>query len=141
MATQKKYKRVKKIMESPNPLFEKWVQEWYDEAATKGWKSQYNYKKALQTLKKYPLPLNSGKEAQVLENFGVKICQMLDDKLKEYVENGDDLTTELNRNTGNNVENIDSLNDEMSELTSQSRKTRKTARNREYVPVFLSGPY
>ncbi|GFW68744.1 crossover junction endonuclease MUS81 [Trichonephila clavipes] len=54
----------------PNPLFVKWLTEWKQDAAEKGLKVQYTYGKALASLKKYPLPLSSGKEAKILEYFG-----------------------------------------------------------------------
>jgi len=82
-------KRRKVVNKCPNPLFEQWLKEWRDEAAKKGLNTQYSFHKALTSLKKYPLPLNSGKEAIILEHFGEKICSMLDSKLtKHYAENG-----------------------------------------------------
>lgn len=77
-------RRRKKKFISPNPLFEKWLVEWKQEAAEKGMKIQYTYAKALASLRKYPLPLSSGKEAKILEYFGDKICAMLDTKLLEW---------------------------------------------------------
>ncbi|XP_035216599.1 crossover junction endonuclease MUS81-like isoform X2 [Stegodyphus dumicola] len=76
--------RKKKKYPKPNPLFEKWLTEWKDDAKEKGLKTQYVYAKALSSLKKYPLPLSSGKEAKILEYFGDKICAMLDAKLLEW---------------------------------------------------------
>lgn len=40
-----KGKRKKKRNLCPNPLFVQWLTEWRDEAAEKGMKSQYCYKK------------------------------------------------------------------------------------------------
>lgn len=77
-------KRKKKIPKNPNPLFIQWLTQWKDEAAEKGMSLQYTYKKALRSLKKYPLVLETGQECLVLENFGKKICDMLDEKLCEY---------------------------------------------------------
>ncbi|XP_018113175.1 crossover junction endonuclease MUS81 isoform X2 [Xenopus laevis] len=46
---------------------------------------------AISSIKKYPLPLHSGKEAKILQNFGDSICKMLDDRLeKHYAECGSD---------------------------------------------------
>ena len=77
--------------ESPNPLFLKWVEEWRDEAREEGSKVQYAYAKvralceppfcvtipsgvvflqALNSLRKYPLPLTSGQEAKILDHIG-----------------------------------------------------------------------
>ncbi|XP_054707862.1 crossover junction endonuclease MUS81-like [Uloborus diversus] len=77
-------RRKKKKYKCPNPLFEQWLTEWKAEAAEKGLKTQFTYAKALSSLRKYPLPLSSGKEAKILEYFGDKICSMLDAKLKEW---------------------------------------------------------
>lgn len=76
--------RVKRKYSRPNPLFEKWLTEWKEEAAKKGLKSHNTFAKALKSLKKYPLPLSNGKEAKVLEHFGDKICSMLDDRLSQH---------------------------------------------------------
>ena len=38
-------KRKKKKETSANPLFVEWLTEWKEEAAEKGWKSQYTYGK------------------------------------------------------------------------------------------------
>ncbi|CAJ0940403.1 unnamed protein product [Ranitomeya imitator] len=44
---------------------------------------------AISSLKKYPLPLQNGKEAKILQNFGDGICKMLDQRLeKHYAEHG-----------------------------------------------------
>ncbi|XP_046985109.1 crossover junction endonuclease MUS81 isoform X1 [Schistocerca americana] len=80
---QSSQKRIKKKIKHPNPLFEKWLKEWQDEARERGSDIQYCYAKALRSLKKYPLPLRSGKECRILQNFGTKICDMLDRKLEE----------------------------------------------------------
>ncbi|KAL5008151.1 hypothetical protein ScPMuIL_013732 [Solemya velum] len=79
-------KKKKKVTPIPNPLFCQWLQEWRDDAVEKGWKSQYIFGKALYSLKKYPLPLSTGIECKMLDNFGDKICKMLDDKLAKYIQ-------------------------------------------------------
>ncbi|XP_026686406.1 crossover junction endonuclease MUS81 [Diaphorina citri] len=83
--TVKAKKRKKIKMPTPvNDLFIKWLEEWYVETATKGSKVQYAFGKALVSLKRYPLPLKSGKECLVLEHFGPGICTKLDRRLGEY---------------------------------------------------------
>ncbi|KAI5728908.1 hypothetical protein M8J77_023089 [Diaphorina citri] len=83
--TVKAKKRKKIKMPTPvNDLFIKWLEEWYVETATKGSKIQYAFGKALVSLKRYPLPLKSGKECLVLEHFGPGICTKLDRRLGEY---------------------------------------------------------
>ncbi|XP_059477229.1 crossover junction endonuclease MUS81 [Neocloeon triangulifer] len=84
-------KRRKVTYKRPNALFEKWLGEWKDEAKEKGWQIAYSYQKALQSLKKYPTPLKSGKQCNMLKSFGPALCSKLDKKIKEYIaENPDD---------------------------------------------------
>ncbi|KAG8146708.1 hypothetical protein E2320_013819 [Naja naja] len=62
--------------EGPNPLFTRWLEEWRDQAEENGrLKSQRAYERALSSLRKYPLPLRSGREARILMYFGEKICR------------------------------------------------------------------
>jgi len=68
----------------PNPLFERWLEEWKNEAASKGSDMQYCFGKALSSLRKYPLPVKSGRDCGVLDYFGNRLCIMLDRKLAEY---------------------------------------------------------
>nr|XP_022335009.1 crossover junction endonuclease MUS81-like isoform X1 [Crassostrea virginica] len=79
-------KRKKKRTRMPNPLFEMWLKEWKQEAADKGIKSQYVYAKALKSLQRYPLLLTSGKDCKILENFGDKLCKMLEDRLQQHIQ-------------------------------------------------------
>ncbi|XP_033630901.1 crossover junction endonuclease MUS81-like [Asterias rubens] len=150
-------KRKKKVDRCPNPLFVKWLTEWRDEAKDQGKKTQYAYGKALSSLKKYPMPLTSGKEAKILDNFGEKICKMLDHKLEKHVEENEDWSS-LGADDG------PSMSSQAPSTSSapyedilavppppdpddfigvgQQRKRRPSNRGpREYVPVYRSGPY
>ncbi|XP_062821269.1 crossover junction endonuclease MUS81 [Anolis carolinensis] len=78
----------------PNPLFMRWLQEWRDEAAERGRaRSQRAYERALSSLRKYPLPLHSGREARILQYFGEQICRQLEERLERHRE--DTATTDL----------------------------------------------
>ncbi|CAL1540057.1 unnamed protein product [Lymnaea stagnalis] len=90
-----KGKRKKKSPTNANPLFTQWLTEWKDEAMEKGWKSAHTYSKALKTLKLFPLRLETGSDCRLLQNFGEKICQMLDEKLLEYKKNQGNTTLVL----------------------------------------------
>uniref|UniRef100_A0A8C5SFB1 Crossover junction endonuclease MUS81 n=1 Tax=Laticauda laticaudata TaxID=8630 RepID=A0A8C5SFB1_LATLA len=71
--------------EGPNPLFTRWLEEWRDQAEENGrLKSHRAYERALSSLRKYPLPLRSGREARILMYFGEKICRQLDEQLERY---------------------------------------------------------
>ncbi|KAF4089201.1 hypothetical protein AMELA_G00063590 [Ameiurus melas] len=81
--------RKRPVPSCPNPLFLQWLTEMRDHAKEKGLKTQYVYQKAINSLKKYPLPLRNGREAKILQNFGDGICKILDQRLeKHYRENG-----------------------------------------------------
>ncbi|OQR69794.1 hypothetical protein BIW11_12049 [Tropilaelaps mercedesae] len=77
-------KRVRRVINNPNPLFAQWLREWRDEAAQAGSHAKNTYARALQSLAKFPIPLPSGKDCIILKHFGQKICDMLDKKLAEH---------------------------------------------------------
>ncbi|EGI58589.1 PREDICTED: crossover junction endonuclease MUS81 [Acromyrmex echinatior] len=77
-------KRIKIVPDRPNHLFESWLEEWRNEAVLRNSELHNHFAKALDSLKRYPLPLESGKECIILQHFGTKLCSMLDKKLEEY---------------------------------------------------------
>ncbi|XP_018358443.1 PREDICTED: crossover junction endonuclease MUS81 isoform X2 [Trachymyrmex cornetzi] len=77
-------KRIKIVPDRPNRLFESWIEEWGNEAMLRNSELHNHFAKALDSLKRYPLPLESGKECIILQHFGTKLCLMLDKKLEEY---------------------------------------------------------
>lgn len=68
----------------PNRLFEGWLEEWKKEAVLRNSELCHHFAKALDSLRRYPLPLESGKECIILQHFGTKLCAMLDKKLEEH---------------------------------------------------------
>ncbi|XP_011502987.1 PREDICTED: crossover junction endonuclease MUS81 [Ceratosolen solmsi marchali] len=117
-------KRIRKYPETPNPLFEKWLEEWKEMAAAKDLPIQYAFGKALSSLRKYPLPLATGKECYILNHFGHKLCCMLDKKLAEY----------------NNLHNISSTYKQNISLQNNS-KTIQNKSNKIYIPKIGSPSY
>lgn len=77
-------KRIKIVPERPNCLFETWLEEWRNEAVLRNSELRNHFAKALDSLRRYPLPLESGKECIILQHFGTKLCSMLDKKLEEH---------------------------------------------------------
>ncbi|KAF5289464.1 hypothetical protein FQR65_LT11837 [Abscondita terminalis] len=108
--------RVTIKLQNPNPLFEKWITEWRDKAIESDSKMVYCFEKALQSLKKYPLPLESGRDCGILKGFGEKLCKMLDKKLGEHKQNSNCLPEQSN-----------TLNDGLN--------------CKEYIPLYRSGAY
>ncbi|XP_032660180.1 structure-specific endonuclease subunit MUS81 isoform X2 [Chelonoidis abingdonii] len=84
MAAPRRLGRKKPVPACPNPLFVQWLTEWMDEAAEKGKKSQFVYQRALGSLRRYPLPLRSGREAAILQHFGDWLCRRLDERLERH---------------------------------------------------------
>lgn len=74
--------RIKLTQIDPNPLFEKWLQEWIDYAEQNNSMKKHALTKALTSLKKYPLLLKSGRDCAILDGFGTGICRMLDERLQ-----------------------------------------------------------
>lgn len=70
---------------SPNHLIEKCLKEMISKA--KNDHVQNGFKKALEELKKYPLPLKSGRECSIIIGFGDKICNIVDDWLDKKKKN------------------------------------------------------
>ncbi|XP_051001856.1 crossover junction endonuclease MUS81 [Acomys russatus] len=90
MAEPVRWGRKRPLPLCPNPLFIRWLTEWRDEAASRGRHTRFVFQKALRSLRRYPLPLRSGKEAKILQHFGDRLCQMLDERLKQHLASGGD---------------------------------------------------
>lgn len=77
-------KRVRIVPDRPNRLFESWLEEWRNEAVLRNSELHSHFANALDSLRRYPLPLESGRECIILQHFGAKLCSMLDRKLEEH---------------------------------------------------------
>lgn len=79
-------KRIKKVPSQPNKLFEEWLEEWRHAIKDKSPQHYIGLSKALSSLKKYPLKLESGKDCIIIEHFGKKLCDLIDTKLANHLE-------------------------------------------------------
>ncbi|KAM3958441.1 LOW QUALITY PROTEIN: mus81 structure-specific endonuclease subunit [Aphomia sociella] len=160
------YKRIR-----PNPLFQDWLEELYEEAREKS-KLEPMLKEALDSISKYPLPLRSGAECAILKGFEKKLCIFLDRRLEVYrcnnvqnLENAPDVVQReqsekrpanhlqvLNDNTQlNNQLQCNEIclneNDVMPRNIDNTndivRKTKQMKRsgNKVYTPAYRSGGY
>ncbi|KAL7287452.1 hypothetical protein TKK_0018557 [Trichogramma kaykai] len=73
-----------KAKKCANPLFEQWLKEWQDEAKARDLQMQFCFGKALDSLRRYPLVLETGRDCIILKHFGHKLCDMLDKKLSQH---------------------------------------------------------
>lgn len=71
---------------NPNPLFIEWLEYWLKEAEKKDSMEKFALSKALESLKKFPLVLYSGRDCAILDGFGSNICAMIDKQLQVYRE-------------------------------------------------------
>ncbi|UJR33705.1 hypothetical protein I4U23_021134 [Adineta vaga] len=71
----------KRRFNSPNEHIMVLVQEWYNDAKANGAQTMRCYTKALRSLEKYPLRLETGSDCRILYGFGEKICEAIDQRL------------------------------------------------------------
>lgn len=109
--------------QQPNPLFVQWLTDWRDEAIENDSNMQRCFTKALESLRKYPLPLETGKDCSILNGFGTKLCKMLDDKLAEH--------RAANPGTIGNIYYEKRNNSPPPEIE----------KSKKYVPAYRSGAY
>ncbi|XP_035915434.1 crossover junction endonuclease MUS81-like [Anopheles stephensi] len=87
-------RRIGVRLKRPNPLFEVWLEEMIAKAEEKNTMGKIALQKALNSLRRYPLPLASGRDCIVLMDFGKTICDNLDRRLKAYLASGGRVTTD-----------------------------------------------
>ncbi|XP_058451563.1 crossover junction endonuclease MUS81 [Malaya genurostris] len=92
-ATASTVRRIGIKIGCPNPLFERWLQEMLLKAEEKESMSRIPLQKALASLRRYPLPIASGRDCFMLADFGKTICEALDKRCKTYVQNSGEVVT------------------------------------------------
>nr|CAG4647054.1 EOG090X06E6 [Megafenestra aurita]SVE92395.1 EOG090X06E6 [Megafenestra aurita] len=123
---KKRIRVTRKPKSCPNPLFEKWLKELKDDAVKNDSRLQYVYGKALKSLQKYPLVLESAKECKVLQHFGEGLCKILDKKLAQHLSNGGSLT---------NDSNVQSSSEDSPPSKKISRDEGTPQKSKEYIPA------
>lgn len=120
-------RRVTVKLKNPNPLFEQWLIEWRDKAIENDSKMQHCFNKALQSLRKYPIPLESGRDCKILQGFGEKLCKMLDIKLAEYIQKNPDQRIDVGENS--------------KKKKTQIKNNNSNIKKDGYIPRLQSGAY
>ncbi|XP_049281651.1 crossover junction endonuclease MUS81 [Anopheles funestus] len=87
-------RRISVRLKRPNPLFEMWLEEMIAKAEEKNTIGRIALQKALTSLRRYPLPLASGRDCIVLMDFGKTICENLDRRLMTYLADGGQVITD-----------------------------------------------
>ncbi|KAJ2853130.1 Crossover junction endonuclease mus81, partial [Coemansia erecta] len=70
--------------ECANPLFLKWVGEWYNDACKRNTKTQYTLKKAHTSLQQHPLRIENPQDTVRLQGIGQTIADRLAKKLARW---------------------------------------------------------
>ncbi|CAG8494658.1 7514_t:CDS:2 [Dentiscutata erythropus] len=137
----------KEIDTCGNPLFLKWLGEWMESASAANNKAFYTYKKAYDSMSKYPLPFQHPAEAAILSGIGPGICQRLEMRLKQHCEETgqpipqrpDELSTSSkSKKSRQNSEESLGFNDEPEP---EPKRQKTTAAPKAYVPKYRSGAY
>ncbi|CAH2982667.1 unnamed protein product [Chilo suppressalis] len=71
----------------PNPFFQESLEKLYEDAKNTNSKLEPMLKEALDSLSKYPLPLETGAECIILKGFNKKLCMFLDKCLECHNSN------------------------------------------------------
>ncbi|XP_046746605.1 crossover junction endonuclease MUS81 isoform X2 [Diprion similis] len=133
-------KRIKANPKCPNPLFEKWLEEWKEDTESRGSEMQYCFSKALSSLRKCPLRLETGRDCKILQYFGDKLCTMLDKKLSEYQINSlgtaANTVNQANKLQNSNDCNVNNIEDYLGHRSRQTANKRaKNLNGREPQPA------
>ncbi|XP_057324119.1 crossover junction endonuclease MUS81 [Microplitis mediator] len=125
----------------PNELFESWIEEWREQARIKKSNMEEHFSRALMSLKKYPLPLTSGAQCILLQNFGAKLCKMLDKKLEQHL--GRDIIADRDKIDDNIFSNEKESGDKCSvPKTKPARAKKKPGKQSKLIDdnCLSSGP-
>ena len=139
----------------PNAHIEAWLAEWRDEAKARGHQSQHTFSKALYSLRAYPLPLKSGKEAEILKNFGPALCKMIDKRLKDFSKESKNGNMPLGQPGPSQIaspaaaspaakrpkKTTSTAKASQEENSSGTPKKTKSRQGKEYLPAYRSGGY
>lgn len=116
--------RIKLSLRNPNPLFEKWLENWMYSSEKQNLMKQHSLRKALDSLRKYPLVLHSGRDCSILEGFGRTICENIDKQLTAYKLKQHVLTETEHQDSINEV--IDKVQEILKNEETVKRKTNKS---------------
>ncbi|GJJ68301.1 crossover junction endonuclease MUS81 [Entomortierella parvispora] len=129
-------------MQCGNPQYLGWIEEWMEHARENNNKSYYIYRKAHESMAKYPTRFQHPSEALCLAGVGPKIVGMLESKLAAYCVENDIPMPTPRKGKAKAKAKADALAFQEEEELAEARKPAKKARvQKQYVPTFRSGSY
>ncbi|MES1902808.1 MAG: Crossover junction endonuclease mus81, partial [Paramarteilia canceri] len=103
-----------------NPIFLSWLNEFYEDAKKKRFKSAHTIKKAIKSLQSYDQELKTGYECKVLPYFGEGLCSKIDEKIAVF-----------NQKSNFSPQDNDAISTKQSDDNSQSQLSKKTENNED----------
>lgn len=136
-------RRITFKLAKPNPLFQKWLQELYDESKIKNSKLCFMLKEALNSISKYPLPLQSGSDCAVLKGFDKKLCLFLDKRLEVYNSGGQKNLPLISSSPSQHQRSVQENNQDSLNINPQRTPPEKKTKKHQkiYKPAYRSGGY
>ncbi|KAG9305645.1 hypothetical protein G9A89_022567 [Geosiphon pyriformis] len=124
-----------------NPLYQQWINEWVEKAKAENSKAYHTYKRAFDSLSKYPLPFNHPIEALILNGIGPAICKKLEKRLMQHCK-------ETGEPMPKHPDDIPKTTSKINELemnkTTESLEVRDPVSKKQkriYLPQYKSGGY
>ncbi|KAL7786249.1 ERCC4 domain-containing protein [Trichoderma ceciliae] len=124
--------------ECANSQFLAWVKEWLDVARERNSKGITAYRNAYESLKACPIAFEHPASLQQLKGFGPKLCERLEDKLKQHChQNGLPMPEHPQVKKANER----ALHEQAGNDDAETRPKKRTRQPKAYVPAFRSGAY
>ncbi|KAF9966765.1 Crossover junction endonuclease mus81 [Mortierella alpina] len=120
-------------MECGNPQYLEWIGEWMEHARENNNRSYYIYRKAYESMAKYPTRFNHPMEAMCLAGIGEKLVGMLEKKLAVYCKENDLPMPAFKKRKPTKIGAVDE--DE------EPKPKKPRQKSKPYVPTYRSGPY
>ncbi|KAF9569257.1 Crossover junction endonuclease mus81 [Mortierella alpina] len=120
-------------MECGNPQYLEWIGEWMEHARENNHRSYYIYRKAYESMAKYPTRFTHPMEAMCLAGIGEKLVGMLEKKLAVYCKENDLPMPAFKKRKPGKIS--------VAEDDEEPRPKKPRQKSKPYVPTYRSGPY
>ncbi|KAF9436387.1 Crossover junction endonuclease mus81 [Entomortierella beljakovae] len=124
-------------MQCGNPLFLEWIGEWMESARESNNHTYYVYRKAYESMARYPTRFSHPMEAICLSGVGEKIAARLESKLIEHCRDHNLPPPVPKEHISRKKVNLKDA-DESEEVEARPKKARKV---KQYIPSYRSGAY
>ncbi|KAJ2556361.1 Crossover junction endonuclease mus81 [Coemansia sp. RSA 1933] len=128
------------VQECANPLFLKWVGEWYSDACKRNTKTQFTLKKALTSLQQHPVRLENPHDAVKLQGIGQTIADRLAKKLAQWQRDNGLAPAEQQQQQQEPESELAEAGDSVAR-GAPATATRGQRAPRIYVPRYRSGAF